>query len=393
MEQRRSIVVLRWVVIEDDDVLEMQLLGDAFSGICATLAEGLAALLLLVPTAGCARCGPIRLSDMYLVLIQALAVSSNTNCIAARGIYDKVTLDGQTFCCPSNWIQYGDGSACRGEPLAELSGNTRCYLYGNNLSPTSAEGSPCPEVTAYVNSAESPGSKTSAAGSNESSSAPLVVGIAVSVVLAFGLWVLYSRRNTRSVKESSPLQKSLLEEDGLEMGTCPRPSSNTFTQAADLQSPEFDPDEGVPVNDSAKALCAKQWTTHDLNSSFIGSAHHTTKVDYSDLQTATNNFEDSHKIGVGGSCAVYRGHLFGVPCAIKLLDQAASEWEEKQFTAEIDVLTRIKHENICQLYACSTNGPHRCVVLELMDIALDNRLLAEPALGWEQRVWIVVSER
>ena len=159
-----------------------------------------------------------------------------------------------------------------------------------------------------------------------------------------------------------------------------------------VRSPKFDPDEGFPTNDSARALCAKQWTAHrDLNTSFAGdgAAQHTTKVQYADLQAATRNFGDSHKISDGGSCVVYKAELHGVLCAIKLLSQNASAWEKKQFAAEINVLSRVKHQNICQLYACSTDGPSRCLVLELMDTSLEGRVCADPSLGWEQRAYIL----
>jgi hypothetical protein len=132
-------------------------------------------------------------------------------------------------------------------------------------------------------------------------------------------------------------------------------------QGDPVGSAQFDPDEGFP-----------------------------TKVQYADLQAATRNFGDSHKIGDGGSCVVYKAELYGVPCAIKLLSQNASAWEEKQFAAEINVLTHIKHDNICQLYACSTDGANRCLVLELMDTSLVGRVSADPSLGWEQRTYILV---
>jgi hypothetical protein len=160
-----------------------------------------------------------------------------------------------------------------------------------------------------------------------------------------------------------------------------------------IGSPEFDPDEGFPITDRARALCAKQWTAHrDLSTSFAGDGaeQHTTKVQYADLQAATRNFGNSHKIGDGGSCVVYKAELYGVPCAIKLLSQNASASEKKQFAAEIKVLTHIKHKNICQLYACSTDGASRCLVLELMDTSLEGRVCADPSLGWEQRTYILV---
>jgi serine/threonine protein kinase len=65
---------------------------------------------------------------------------------------------------------------------------------------------------------------------------------------------------------------------------------------------------------------------------------------------------------------------------------------EKQFVAEIDILTSITHTNICSLYASSTNGDHKCAVLELMDISLEHRLENSefPPLSWKQRVYIAL---
>jgi serine/threonine protein kinase len=65
--------------------------------------------------------------------------------------------------------------------------------------------------------------------------------------------------------------------------------------------------------------------------------------------------------------------------------------QEEQFSAEVAFLSRIHHKNLCRLYACSTDGPKKCLLLELMDDALDCRLMALPPLGWEQRVWIALS--
>jgi hypothetical protein len=248
-----------------------------------------------------------------------------------------------------------------------------------------------------------------------------VIAVLAALACAAG-FVYYRRRASAAHKKGDPLQKSLLGADELEMGSLgpniPHMSEPTVADTtppldpnalhtklvtlpveavlstailSPVGSPEFDPDESFPINDSARALCAWQWAARrDMNGSTLSGEQHATKVQYTDLMAATHNFGDSHKIGVGGSCVVYKTQLYGLPCAIKLLSQDASAWEERQFTAEIDVLTRVKHENICQLYACSTDGPNRCLVLELMDFSLENRVCTDPPLGWEQRTYILV---
>jgi hypothetical protein len=221
-----------------------------------------------------------------------------------------------------------------------------------------------------------------------SSGSGMIVGIVVAVVaLACAAGFLFYRRRRSPGDSTPPVQKIAKD---VEMG---RVEVELPVGLKPVGSAQFDPDEGFPINDSARALCAKQWTARrDLSASFNddGAAEHITKVQYADLQAATRNFGDSHKIGDGGSCVVYKAELYGVPCAIKLLSQNASAFEEKQFAAEINVLTRVKHKNICQLYACSTDGPSRCLVLELMDTSLEDRVCADPMLGWEQRTYILV---
>jgi serine/threonine protein kinase len=58
---------------------------------------------------------------------------------------------------------------------------------------------------------------------------------------------------------------------------------------------------------------------------------------------------------------------------------------------QVKLLSAVRHANLCRYYACSTNGPQKCLLLELMAVALDKRLVAEPALGWQQCVHIALS--
>jgi serine/threonine protein kinase len=131
-----------------------------------------------------------------------------------------------------------------------------------------------------------------------------------------------------------------------------------------------------------------------------------TSVDYADICAALSRrvqsgqhelfvFDSTKLIGHGASCKVYRAGLYGVVCATKVLSSsfvAKGSKAEKQFVAEIDILTSCKHENICRLYASSTNGDHKCAVLELMDISLEQRLIDSeyPPLSWEQRMYIAL---
>jgi hypothetical protein len=173
---------------------------------------------------------------------------------------------------------------------------------------------------------------------------------------------------------------------------------------------EFDPVGCWPVNDAAKALYARQWLSQG-KSSGKEPLH---AVDYADIAKATDNFDQGHAIGGGASCTVYKADLFGVSCAIKVLEEpvvadAAHMWEVKQFIAEMVILGRVRHPNVCRLYAVSTNSTNKCLVLELMETSLDARLgwhakereaeqreagqqvtKPPPPLSWRQRLNIAV---
>jgi serine/threonine protein kinase len=109
------------------------------------------------------------------------------------------------------------------------------------------------------------------------------------------------------------------------------------------------------------------------------------QIDYNDI-----DFDKAETIGEGASCTVYKTSVFGMTCAVKVLATGVTGWEEQQFDAEVALLSSVQHPNLCSFYACSVNGPRKCLVLELMDDALSNRLFSQPPPGWEQRVWVAL---
>jgi hypothetical protein len=129
---------------------------------------------------------------------------------------------------------------------------------------------------------------------------------------------------------------------------------------------------------SGKDVCELAWNTS------------TNMLDYAELQAATANFDVQHQIGAGACCTVYQAEVRGIRCALKVFSADAGSWEAKQFNAEMELLRRVQHPNICRLYASSTNGEQKCLVLELLDCPLDTRLEVGPVLCWEQRVWIAL---
>jgi serine/threonine protein kinase len=171
----------------------------------------------------------------------------------------------------------------------------------------------------------------------------------------------------------------------------------------------FDAVTGFPENEAAKETLGGRWMQPVTASNQNKAAD---KVDYSDLKDATGGFSEMCKIGGGGSCLVYRGNLYGMPVAIKALENdgggkssasnGIQDWNGLQFKAEMDLLCRVRHPNICRLFASSSNGPRRCLVLEWMGGgSLDARLgvndpsckesSRHPPLRWQQRNSILLD--
>lgn len=92
-------------------------------------------------------------------------------------------------------------------------------------------------------------------------------------------------------------------------------------------------------------------------------------------------FAENQQIGGGGSCLVYRARVYGQLVAVKAMKEENRNTRKKsssgkrQFMAELKLLTKVRHKNICRLLATSDDGPRRCLVLQLCPGgALNSRL-------------------
>ncbi|XP_043694636.1 LEAF RUST 10 DISEASE-RESISTANCE LOCUS RECEPTOR-LIKE PROTEIN KINASE-like 1.1 [Telopea speciosissima] len=75
---------------------------------------------------------------------------------------------------------------------------------------------------------------------------------------------------------------------------------------------------------------------------------------YAELEEATNNFSSDNELGDGGFGTVYHGNLpDGRVVAIKRLYRYNSKHVER-FMNEIEILTRLRHQNLVTLYGCTS---------------------------------------
>jgi hypothetical protein len=278
------------------------------------------------------------------------------------------------------------------------------------------------------------GSSSSSGSRGKGHITGMVVGIAVGIaVVLAGLLLAYRRSSSSSSSTSGRSSKS----GGSGLGEPLLPNDYEMTPTPTTSSPGLAHSKDPPVlftvspgsgsgsgsgrgrgsgsgrfsasgNGSVGRISS---SSNSSNSSSSGGGQIDHMVAYEDLRVATNGFDDSTRIGDGGSCVVYRAEVSrlslssslnlnlpaaevsGSLCAVKVLASAAEQRDVQEFASEVDVLTRVQHPNLVRFLGFSTDGPQKCLVLENMDGALDKRLVADdkPRLGWQQLVQIAVE--
>ncbi|XP_038889187.1 probable L-type lectin-domain containing receptor kinase VI.1 [Benincasa hispida] len=114
------------------------------------------------------------------------------------------------------------------------------------------------------------------------------------------------------------------------------------------------------------------------------------RFNYKDLYTATNGFNDSEQIGIGGFGSVYKGKLSstGAEIAVKRVKRNSSQGM-KEFAAEIESLGRLRHKNLVNLQGWCKKKNDLLIVYDYIPNGSLHSLLYTPkqslVLKWEQR--------
>eukprot|EP00253_Pinus_taeda_P018401 PITA_18401 len=122
---------------------------------------------------------------------------------------------------------------------------------------------------------------------------------------------------------------------------------------------------------------------------------------YQTLQIATKNFNLANKLGQGGFGSVYKGVLSnGKEIAVKRLFDKAQQ-SVNDFFNEVDLISRIQHKNLVNLFGFSVGGPEKLLVYEyLPNKSLDHFLFKfyfateedkGKLLSWPRRFEIILG--
>ncbi|XP_024018402.1 receptor-like serine/threonine-protein kinase ALE2 isoform X2 [Morus notabilis] len=86
----------------------------------------------------------------------------------------------------------------------------------------------------------------------------------------------------------------------------------------------------------------------------------------SELEKATDKFSSKRILGEGGFGRVYRGIMDdGIEAAVKLLTRD-NQNGDREFIAEVEMLSRLHHRNLVKLIGICIEGRRRCLVYELV---------------------------
>ncbi|KAL3038977.1 hypothetical protein AAZX31_01G162100 [Glycine max] len=115
---------------------------------------------------------------------------------------------------------------------------------------------------------------------------------------------------------------------------------------------------------------------------------------YEELAAATNGFNDANLIGQGGFGYVHKGVLpSGKEVAVKSL-KAGSGQGEREFQAEIDIISRVHHRHLVSLVGYSISGGQRMLVYEFIpNNTLEYHLHGKgrPTMDWPTRMRIAIG--
>ncbi|KAL8534226.1 hypothetical protein ACS0TY_010288 [Phlomoides rotata] len=118
-------------------------------------------------------------------------------------------------------------------------------------------------------------------------------------------------------------------------------------------------------------------------------------ISYETLEKATNYFDNSNKLGQGGSGSVFKGVLpGGKTVAVKRLFFNTTQWADHFFN-EVNLIKDIDHVNLVKLLGCSITGPESLLVYEYVPnhSLLDYLFVKKdfPPLGWRERYKIILG--
>ncbi|KAL6496526.1 hypothetical protein OROGR_029784 [Orobanche gracilis] len=149
--------------------------------------------------------------------------------------------------------------------------------------------------------------------------------------------------------------------------------------------PSLTKSSGLPVSTARSGTSSPSFSLGSSIAAYTGSAK---TFSSSDIEKATDFFNETRILGEGGFGRVYSGVLEdGTNVAVKILkryDQQGS----REFLAEVEMLSRLHHRNLVKLIGICVEDRTRCLVYELIPNGCDKE---RSPLDWSARLKIALG--
>ncbi|XP_019420509.1 PREDICTED: proline-rich receptor-like protein kinase PERK4 [Lupinus angustifolius] len=257
----------------------------------------------------------------------------------------------------------------------------------DNATPDNSDGKPN-SSSSQPGSNESPTTQKSlpngkAASSGGKDDNKAMVGAAVGVVFVLLILVIvcviWSRKKKRK-------QKYYYEQP---------PSGNNYYNSG-ASHPNWSGPNGLPSEHAIRMHQSGGWGPEMNNTPSSGLVLPLKggTFTYEELADATNNFANENIVGQGGFGYVHKGVLHnGKEVAVKSLKSGSGQGE-REFQAEIDIISRVHHRHLVSLVGYCIWGGQRMLVYEyVQNQTLEHHLHGKgvPTMDWPTRMRIAVG--
>ncbi|XP_010541754.1 PREDICTED: probable receptor-like protein kinase At5g24010 [Tarenaya hassleriana] len=137
------------------------------------------------------------------------------------------------------------------------------------------------------------------------------------------------------------------------------------------------------------------WISYSRTSGGTGNGYDALRISFAEIQSATNNFERSLVIGMGGFGMVYRAVLSDNTKVAVKRGVPGSRQGLPEFHTEITVLSKIRHRHLVSLVGFCEEQSEMILVYEYMEKGpLKSHLYGSttnPPLSWKQRLEICIG--